>query len=148
MNPKDLAAEAVVASGILDDIYEGGSLGEDRDVEQDAIDIIDAAAEHLGPPGVLPLETPDQQLDWIDSHAHRDPDWARNEMEVRRMAYEMRDQVLKSTGPAIFPFHALDHATGSFKTVMIRSESICRVGGLEQLLLIEEIIRRMWLDAR
>lgn len=86
--------------------------------------------------------TLEEQAQWLDEQQFRDPDWARNEYEVRRLAYEMRDRVLASTGPVTLAFHRTDPKTGSFRTVTLNRGDIWRIGGAEQLLLIEEIIRR------
>ena len=88
------------------------------------------------------MTTLEEQAQWLDEQQFRDPDWARNEFEVRRLAYEMRGRVLASNGPVTLAFHRIDPMTGSFKTVTLNRGDIWSVGGSEQLLLIEEIIRR------
>ncbi len=86
--------------------------------------------------------TYEEQLNWIDSRMRRNPDWADTEFEIRRSAIRALNDVLFQKGPV--KLSVLRRDPGSpymFASVDVLVDP-ARIGGPEQILLVEEQIRR------
>lgn len=98
----------------------------------------------------MDVMTPDEGLGWVDAQQHRDPRFADTEMTIRRAAIELQDK-LSQGGTVDMVVHVDVIGAGpgysSFRTVYFRSQ-IHRCGGVEELLLIEEQLRRAMRDVR
>lgn len=90
--------------------------------------------------------TPDEGLDWAHRQTLRDPRWADTEMTIRRTAMEIQDK-LSHEGQidVTIPVIGAPPGYGSFRMIRVRSQ-IRRMGGVEELLLIEEQLRRAMRD--
>lgn len=87
----------------------------------------------------------EEQWDWVEKRHYRDPYWAQREFEIRRQAAEVMQQLYSDDGPNRVNIAVMTPASQAhleFNTVTIYKADIARVGGLEGVLLIEEIIRR------
>jgi hypothetical protein len=87
--------------------------------------------------------TPEQGLDWIHEQEIADPHFADTEMTLRRTALQVQRELGQSgdfsvTVPII---GQRKDGFGSFMEVRVRARGY-RVGGLEELLMIEEQLRR------
>lgn len=89
--------------------------------------------------------THEEQYDWMDKRAFKSPYWAKQEFEIRQHAAQVVDELYASEegfvtvaimrpgrGPLGF----------EYDTVKVYRNQIARVGGLEGVLVVEEIIRR------
>lgn len=79
-------------------------------------------------------------MDWVTAQEYRSYSWAMDEIDVRRMAFEVQ-QKLREDGAVHLAVSSLNRSTGTFRYKTLRF-SVMRIGGLEELLLIEECIRR------
>ena len=92
--------------------------------------------------------TREEAWDWISERELRDPQWAHHEEDVRRMAVEAQQRLYgpDSQHRVAFVVLAKPDRQGrlgrGFKEVVLHRHMLPRVGGLEELLLFEEIIRR------
>lgn len=77
-----------------------------------------------------------EQMDWLDQRQARDPYWSNEEQEIRRQALELAARI-NEEGP--LKLATADPIRGGWKDITITP---MRVGGYEQVLLIEEILRR------
>lgn len=86
----------------------------------------------------------EEQYQWIDEQQYRDPDWADTESSIRRMAVDIRNRLLDRGSHE--QVSAYVRVRDQESPLGMRTERIDftlqRLGGLEELLLIEEIIRR------
>lgn len=94
----------------------------------------------------MDVMTPDEGLDWVEVQMQRDRRWADTEMTIRRRAIEIQDK-LSMLG--VFDVEVAvigpSEGYGSFRTIRVQSQ-IHRIGGVEELLLIEEQLRRAMRD--
>jgi hypothetical protein len=93
----------------------------------------------------------DAQLEWITDQEHLNPRWAEEEFKLREQARAILER-LETTGEAV---EVILHApikigrigedpppvSGTYNTVRFR---LMRIGGNEELLLIEECLRRAY----
>lgn len=81
-------------------------------------------------------------MEWLVKHEFRDPHWAARELDIRKEAYDIAQRLLEDKGTAV-TFAALKRPTmgglGGYEEITIRPSN---VGGVEQVLLIEELLRR------
>lgn len=90
--------------------------------------------------------TQDEQMTWLDQHTYRDPRFADTEFTIRRKAVEIVDLVLREGSmDTIVLVPSGDHELG-WRRVHIHKHDLIRIGGLEQILLVEEILRRAMND--
>ena len=85
--------------------------------------------------------TCEDQWNWLQQQIYRDPRWADAEMEIRRRAVEIVDHVLRYGEINVCILRPSGDKIGGFRTVQIRKNDIAQVGGLEQILLVEEVLR-------
>lgn len=84
---------------------------------------------------------------WLADREHRDPLWASTEEDVRRTAVEAQRRLYTPGGPsqismAIMRPDPSGPLGRSWTEIVFHRHMFTRVGGLEELLLFEEIIRR------
>ena len=95
--------------------------------------------------------TEQQQMDWIDSQQARDPMWAAQEKDIRSEAARLYKEIMDNqlTGrltltvnrPLAYVQGSL-MPIGSFESVIVDTDMVAKIGGLEGVLLLEEILRR------
>jgi hypothetical protein len=87
--------------------------------------------------------TPEEQFEWVTQQEHRDPYWAHTEADIRRMAVEIQNRLNIRGDTEIVTTSVPTPAAGpmgvSYRTVRFM---ITRLGAVEELLLIEEQLRR------
>ena len=80
------------------------------------------------------------QINWVDEQNRRDAHWAAHEMEVRRLAFEIQGKLRGGDNNVSVAVSTMRYnGTWSYATLHF---TLTRLGGLDELLLIEECIRR------
>lgn len=81
-------------------------------------------------------------MDWLSSRLVRDPQYAQQEFEIRRQAAEIHRKLLEPGCPNLVTMAIYRPNEGYASEVSIHKSNVARVGGLEGLLIVEEIVRR------
>lgn len=87
-----------------------------------------------------------EQMDWAQKRAYKVLWWAQKEYEIRRQAAQALERLYDDEGPDRVNIAVMLPGDGPlgmrFETVTLFKSQVARVGGLEGVLLVEEIIRR------
>jgi hypothetical protein len=90
--------------------------------------------------------TRDEQLDWLHARQYKDPQWATREYDIRRQAAEVMDRLYEDDEPGYIKVAVFAPGDGpfgmNFREVSIYKHDVVRVGGLEGILIVEEMLRR------
>lgn len=86
-----------------------------------------------------------EQWDWVEKRAYKDPYFAQREFDIRRQATEVMQRLYQDDGPPSVNVAIMSPATLTgieFSTITIHKAQVARMGGLEGVLVVEEMIRR------
>ena len=88
--------------------------------------------------------TPEQQYDWLRENEMADQRWAQTESEIRRAAVEIQNRLAEKGQTEIVTYYMLRPSeSGPLGTESVRiAFMLTRLGAMEELLLIEEQLRR------
>lgn len=87
-------------------------------------------------------------MTWCDGQQREDPFWAESEMDLRKKAIEIYEKLTQEGGQLTVYARLRDAASPTCYRIETLTFFHRRLGGLEELLVIEEQLRRMLRNVR
>jgi hypothetical protein len=89
--------------------------------------------------------TREEQFDWLDEQAIRDPFWADQESQIRAKAVDIHKQLSYSSADVLHVAFMRRSSSGvlgmEHDEHTFRASDFVRIGGIESVLLIEQVLR-------